>query len=161
MSLYNTEQRTTFLGTLASGHLSGEALPAEFLELAERFNELYALYEAREITRDQLAGQLRKLRVFDRDDFEWTIGATTRAWYRRTVDGGWITAPPPSLPVRRSSAPVDPLLTTRSADVPTPEPSAPATEPASAPPKGAALILEDLDDDSALNSDVAPPGYGF
>jgi hypothetical protein len=169
MSLYSPEQRTTFLGTLASGHPGGDVLPDEFLALVVTFDDLYSLYETRQITREQLAAQLRKLRVVDHDDFEWTIGATTRAWYRRAVDGKWITAPPPMTSQRRSSAPVDDTdiatddasaITTATDDATDITATTAGTSTAGSP-KTPPLLLDDLDDESAPDAPpVQRPAYG-
>lgn len=97
----------TFLGTRPAEIVDDDMLLDNFRAISQKFTELQRLYEDGTLSREQFATQLRGLRVSDEDGFEWTLGATTRRWFRRTGEGTWIAAIPPSIPVAPSELVVD------------------------------------------------------
>ena len=131
------ETAPVFLGTRPSRVTTADELPPTFVDLRRRFDEVRELYEDDEITREQYADQLSSLTLIDPNGVEWTIGATTRQWFRRTVEGTWVAAPPPSVHALAAAA----ALAEASARLDAaPEPPAPKLEadpepPTAAPPR--------------------------
>lgn len=82
----------TFLGTLRADDDDAE-LGEPFVSLLERFDEIMASRGRGEIS-DEAAGRaLSELVCQDRSGSSWTIGATSRQWYRRQQDGSWVATP--------------------------------------------------------------------
>jgi hypothetical protein len=115
-----------FLGAVVARTTAAQEAPmsAEFSLLAARYARLMSFYQSGEINGEQLAAQLAEERVWDTDGGEWTIGASSGAWYRRVAGEGWTQVPPPGPhvqavvrlvaeqePEQESNAPVDPFAT--------------------------------------------------
>ncbi len=75
-------------------------MPAEFSLLVARFSQLLSRYHAGTIGTVELAEQLSAERISDTDGGEWTIGASSGAWYRRLPNEAWAQVPPPGSHVR-------------------------------------------------------------
>lgn len=89
-------QSQLFLGGIAMDATSvQDPLPPAFADMVEMAAELLQAYATHAIRNDELAELLKRLRVRDSEGGEWTIGASSMAWYRRT----------PGLPWSRSNAP--------------------------------------------------------
>ena len=91
-----------FLGAVVARPTSAQEAPmsAEFSLLAARFSQLLAHYRTGELDPVDLAVQLSAERVQDTDGGEWTIGASSGAWYHRVPGGSWTQVPPPGPHVR-------------------------------------------------------------
>jgi hypothetical protein len=157
-----------FLGTLAPDQAGTELLPS-FQSLMDHFEQLWNLYVARQLTRDQFANQLLTLKITDRDGLEWTIGASTREWYRRTVEGKWAESLPPMVAISSAettsnSVPSEshaPAFATAQPPryVPTPpRHTAPVDVTSDAP--SATTSTPEFDDDSPIDPVVLAPRYG-
>jgi hypothetical protein len=82
----------TFLGTLRVDEDEDE-LREPFASLMVRFNEIIASHIEGTMS-DEAAGRaLGDLVCQDRSGASWTIGATSRQWYRRQRDGSWVATP--------------------------------------------------------------------
>jgi hypothetical protein len=82
----------TFLGTLRADEDDGE-LREPFASLMVRFNEIITSRASGEMS-DEAAGRaLGELMCQDKSGASWTIGATSRQWYRRQRDGSWVATP--------------------------------------------------------------------
>lgn len=86
-----------FLGAVVARPTGDEEQPmaAEFSLLVARVNQLLGRYHAGEIGGLQLAEALAEEKVVDVAGGEWTLGATTGAWYRRMPTMDWAQVPPP------------------------------------------------------------------
>lgn len=86
-----------FLGAVVARPTGDEEAPmaAEFSLLVARVNQLLNRYHAGEIGGLQLAEALAEERVVDIAGGEWTLGATSGAWYRRMPSMDWAQVPPP------------------------------------------------------------------
>lgn len=86
-----------FLGAVVARPTDDEEAPmaAEFSLLVARVNQLLNRYHAGELGALELAEALSEERVEDIAGGEWTIGASTGAWYRRMPSMDWAQVPPP------------------------------------------------------------------
>jgi hypothetical protein len=73
----------------------GRSLPPEFARFAETFNGLLDAYVRHTIDAETLAERASAMRVRTADGAEWTMGTTSRKWYRRN-GGPWVESPPPA-----------------------------------------------------------------
>lgn len=90
----------TFLGVLTSDGPSAASGPARvFTEMHAAAVELLRAYAARVISNEELASFLVRLVLKDATGGEWTIGAQTLSWYRRTPGLPWAAAPAPDASV--------------------------------------------------------------
>lgn len=89
--------REAFLGTLRSELDEDTPLEGAFAELYARFGALRDAYQTGRLESRMFGRALRDLRVIDPEGFQWTIGATTGRWYRRSQadNGKWMAAPAP------------------------------------------------------------------
>jgi hypothetical protein len=89
--------REAFLGTLRSELDEDTPLEGAFAELYARFTALRDAFVAGKLEPRSFGRALRDLRVIDGEGFQWTIGATTGRWYRRSVGetNRWMAAPAP------------------------------------------------------------------
>lgn len=69
-------------GTLRSQLDGVDDLPAGFGDLVDAVDEAVALYKHGDIDAQGLGLRLAELQVCDVQGQEWTLGATTRSWYR-------------------------------------------------------------------------------
>lgn len=85
-----------FLGTLRSEFDEPAALPAVFARLLDDVEAVLAEHRNGTLDEHATAAQLSELTLTDADGAQWTLGATTRRWYRRTRGGSWLPTPPPA-----------------------------------------------------------------
>jgi hypothetical protein len=78
-----------FLGGLTAGESQVAPLPEGLDELMDSAVELLGEYRSRTIDATALAESLSRLRAVDDQGDEWTVGASTLAWYRRTPGLPW------------------------------------------------------------------------
>lgn len=89
-----------FGGLAADGADHTAELPDGFAQLADAVTGLLFEYRARNLDAAALADALADLVVVDESGDEWTMGAKTLAWYRRTPGLPWVQVPPPDRDVR-------------------------------------------------------------
>lgn len=85
-----------FLGARLADPLHNPVdLPPEFARVASMTQQVLEAYRAGEINDATAAAALAKLVVVDADGDEWTIGASSKGWYRRSEGLPWASATPP------------------------------------------------------------------
>lgn len=91
-----------FLGAVVARPTGDEEAPmaAEFSLLIARVQQLLNRYHAGEIGALALAEALSNEKVIDTAGAEWTLGATSGAWYRRMPTMDWAQVPPPGPSVK-------------------------------------------------------------
>lgn len=82
----------TFLGTLRADEDEDE-LREPFASLMVRFNEVLAARAAGEMSDEATGRALGDLVCQDKSGASWTIGPTSKQWYRRQRDGSWVATP--------------------------------------------------------------------
>jgi hypothetical protein len=93
MSLDNS---SLFAGTLRSTLDTPPPLSDGFRRLEALWRETLSAYLAGKFTSEQAAERLSLLKAFDKLDTEWTLGATSKAWYRKLPgSSSWVMSPPP------------------------------------------------------------------
>jgi hypothetical protein len=76
-----------FLGTLRSEFDEPAALPSAFARLLADVEATLAQFQAGELDQHATAVALGEHTFTDLHGGQWTVGATTRRWYRRTSGG--------------------------------------------------------------------------
>ena len=82
----------TFLGTLRADE-EESVLSEPFASLLVQFDELIGAREAGNLSDEATGRALGELVCHDRSGASWTLGATSRQWYRRQRDGSWVATP--------------------------------------------------------------------
>lgn len=147
-----------FLGTLRSEFDEPEALPRGFNQLQENVAALLEAYEDGRLTKRELAERLARQRAVDHDGGEWTVGATTRSWYRRQGPlDMWMQVPAPSQAIGepRPGAWQSPLDIPEAAPEPEPQPEAPSV---AAPVQPVEETQETLDRKMEFPAEYIPGG---
>lgn len=133
------------LGTTRSGLDRDEVeLHPDFQQLQRSIDDLLGAFVRGELDSRDVAQRLADARVVDDQGLEWTMGATTRAWYCRVPGGTWAEALPPLIYVGQRDGVADPLADDAAAGAPAPgltaeqlqqppDGSAPGTVPPSPP----------------------------
>ena len=90
------EANNVFLGTLRSDLDTPDVLPECFSALASAADTIIERYRTGKLDPAATAALLAELKLSDHESFLWTVGATTRRWYRKVPGGVWRAALPPS-----------------------------------------------------------------
>lgn len=92
------EREPVFFGTLRSEFDTEEELDAGWEALANAAETIRLAYIREELEAKDVASALGQLKLKDRSGAEWTIGASSGEWYRRTSSNNqWLRTPAPSL----------------------------------------------------------------
>lgn len=85
-----------FLGTLRSELDTPAEISSEFRNLEIAFAKVLTVYQRGLINKEETGEILTNLRISDSQGTQWTLGATTRRWYKRTLGSSWKVTPPPA-----------------------------------------------------------------
>ena len=92
------EREPVFFGTLRSEFDTEEELDEGWEALAKAAETIRLAYIREELEAKDVASALGQLKLKDRSGAEWTIGASSGEWYRRTSSNNqWLRTPAPSL----------------------------------------------------------------
>lgn len=85
------------LGVLRSEFDQNRSVAQPFVDVADVVGELVGAYSRSLLEQDVTYRALALLRLVDESGSEWTLGATTRRWYRRRPAAVWRVAAPPAV----------------------------------------------------------------
>lgn len=95
-----------FLGALPIDPVAaGDGMAEEFELIADTVARLLEAHQRGTIRADQVAANLAMLVVTDTHGVSWTVGATSRGWYRRTPGLPWAASPAPDSSVEPVTTP--------------------------------------------------------
>lgn len=91
------EEDSLFLGSLRSQFDTVEEVNGEWETLLNVAASIKDAYLNKKISAKEAASMLSEVKLFDSNGYEWTIGATSNEWYRRTFGvQQWLKSPAPT-----------------------------------------------------------------
>jgi len=148
-----------FLGSLRSEVDEPDQVPEPFAELSIVHDSIMNAYRRGTLTGAQVGQRIKLLRLRTADGVEWTLGASSKRWYRRLPGGTWKIAIPPKTADEVAAASAQAALRQVALlDAPLLADAVRIAVTATGPdPEPAADMLPELADDEA----AGPPAYSW